>query len=341
MNAVFRHLTPEMMDKMADRHGIEPVGPEPWKKTFTGGSDDHSGVYAGFAHTVTPHAESVAEFLAHLRRGDHEAAGFCGSSVMMGHSLYHIAYRYYEDRLLRGDGSGRPTIIGELFKRLLKKAAPQQPSIGFRGRVRNLAGGFFWSRHMNKLNEVERTLAEEFSRLFSSEDQKDAAFSPTDDRRTFRIACEIGHTLGYGFFRRFVEFARQGKLMESLQTIASLVPVGLSMAPFLAAFSAQHKDEPFLQAVASHFPAAAALRNPGTRKAWVTDTFADVNGVTPHDSVGGYSGAQDRQRNHHTDVVGQCPADRNRREELSTRRDFPNPRIRIANRRFPAVPGGH
>ena len=39
-----------------------------------------------------------------------------------------------------------------------------------------------------------------------------------DDRRTFRIACKIGHTLGYGFFRRFLEFSRQGKLMESLQT---------------------------------------------------------------------------------------------------------------------------
>ena len=170
VSAVFRHLTPGLMGKMADRHGIEPAGPEPWKKTFTGGSDDHSGVYAGIAHTVTPHAEDAAEFLGHLRRGDHEAAGVCGGSVMMGHSLYHIAYQYYEKRFLRG-GNGRPTIIGELFKRLLQGSAARQQATGFGGKVRSLVSGFLWSRQMGKLSEVERNLVEEFSRLFSAEDR--------------------------------------------------------------------------------------------------------------------------------------------------------------------------
>ena len=31
-----------------------------------------------------------------------------------------------------------------------------------------------------------------------------------DDRRTFRIACHISHTLGCTFLQRFIEFARQG-----------------------------------------------------------------------------------------------------------------------------------
>jgi glycosyltransferase involved in cell wall biosynthesis len=280
VDVVFRHLTPELMAKMADRHGIEPDGPEPWKKTFTGGSDDHSGVYAGIAHTVTPPAEDVTEFLAHLKRGDHEAAGCCGGSVMMGHSFYHIAYGYYKDRFLRGDGSGKPTIIGELFKKLLQSPAASSPTGGFRGKVRTLASGLFWSRQVGKLSDVERMLVEEFSRLFSTENPRDVASLPMDDRRTFRIACQISHTLGYGFLRRFVEFAEQGRLMESLQTVASLGPVALSMAPYLAAFSTQHKDEPFLQAVAAHFSAAADVRSIGPRKAWVTDTFADVNGVS-------------------------------------------------------------
>ena len=280
VDAIFRHLTPELLAKMADRHGIEPMGPEPWKKTFTGGSDDHSGVYAGIAHTVTLPAEDVGEFLAHLRRGDHEAAGCCGGSVMMGHSFYHIAYQYYKDRFLRGDGSGKPTIIGELFKNLLQGSAAPQPPVGLRGKVRDLASGLLWSRQINKLNDVERTLVEEFSRLFSAENRRDVASPPMDDRRTFRIACQISHTLGYDFLCRFVEFARQGRLMESLQTIASLGPVALSMAPYLAAFSTQHKDESFLRSIAAHFSAAAELRKLSQRKAWVTDTYTDVNGVT-------------------------------------------------------------
>ena len=71
---ILSHLTPDMIAEMADRQGIEPWGEEPWKKHFTAGSDDHSGVYIASAYTVTPHSESVEQFLDHLYRGDHHAA---------------------------------------------------------------------------------------------------------------------------------------------------------------------------------------------------------------------------------------------------------------------------
>jgi glycosyltransferase involved in cell wall biosynthesis len=277
--AVFRHLTPELLAKMADRHGLEPWGPEPWKKTFTGGSDDHSGAYIGAAYTATPLAEDVGEFLAHLHRGDHEPGGCCGGSVAMGHGLYHIAYSYYKDRILRGGAGGKPTLIGELFKKLLEGSGERQPA-GIGHSLRGMATRLVWSRQLNKLSEMERLIVEDFSRLFSGSQTQGTAQPPLDDRRTFHIACQISHALGYGFLCRFVDFARQGRLMESLQTVASLAPVALSVAPYLAAFSTQHKDEAFLQAVAGHFPSAAHLRQTSQRKAWITDTYAEVNGVS-------------------------------------------------------------
>ncbi|MFZ5832037.1 MAG: glycosyltransferase [Planctomycetota bacterium] len=281
VSAIFRNLTPEMIEQMADRHGIEPVGPEPWKKSFTAGSDDHSGVYIASAYTTTPHAEDVAEFLAYLRRGDHEAAGNSGGSVMMGHGFYHIAYSYYKDRFLRGDGDGKPTIVGELFKRLLEgtKKKQAQPAT-LAQRARDMVVSYMWSRQKSKFSEVERTLVDEFTSLFQQEPARDAASPPMEDRQTFQTACRICHTLGYGFLRRFIQYARQGQLMESLQTVASLAPMALSVAPYLAAFSTQHKDEAFLKAVAEHFPAAGDLRDLSQRKAWITDTYSDVNGVS-------------------------------------------------------------
>ena len=136
------------------------------------------------------------------------------------------------------------------------------------------------SRQLSKLSETERQLVADFRRLFSDQHEQHTAQPLMDDRRTFRIACHISHTLGYNFLERFIEFARQGKLMESLQTVASLAPVALSMAPYLAAFSTQHKDERFHKAIAAHFPAAAHLRRASDHKAWITDTFAEVNGVS-------------------------------------------------------------
>ena len=277
VRAIFRNLTPEIIARMADRHGMEPTGPEPWRKVFVGGSDDHSGAHVGSAHTTTPYAADVEEFLAHLRHGDHEAAGFSGGSVLMGHSLYHIAYGYYESRFIRGNG--KPTILGELFKHLLETPVPQGPaSMG--QKLRGLAGGIVRGRHLSKLNDTERTLVNDFARLFSAKDERDAASPLTESRRTFHIAGQISHALGYTFFQRFLEFMRQGKLIESLQTVASLGPVVLGMAPYLAAFSTQHKDAAFHDAVAAHFATMMSLPKVARRTAWLTDTYTEINGVS-------------------------------------------------------------
>ena len=121
LGAILGNLTPEMIAEMADRQGIEPYGPQPWKKVLTAGSDDHSGAYTASAFTRTPLASSVDEYLAFLRRGEHEAGGACGGSVLMGHAFYHIAYSYYQDRFVRSNNSnGKPTLVGQLFERLLK-----------------------------------------------------------------------------------------------------------------------------------------------------------------------------------------------------------------------------
>ncbi len=276
LGAVLDSLTPEMIAEMADRQGIEPYGPHPWRKSLTAGSDDHSGAYTAGAFTKTPLAANVHEFLAFLRRGDHEPDGSCGGSVLMGHAFYHIAYSYYQDRFVRGNASGKPTLMVQLFERLLKPAVSEGQSRGLKG----LATRYFVSRQLNKLSETERQLVADFRRLFSDSQELDTAQPLLDDRRTFRIACHISQTLGYTFLKRFVEFVRQGRLMESLQTVASLAPVALSMAPYLAAFSTQHKDERFHKAVAAHFPAAAHLRRASENKAWLTDTFTEVNGVS-------------------------------------------------------------
>jgi glycosyltransferase involved in cell wall biosynthesis len=276
LGTIIDNLTPEMIAAMANRQGIEPYGAKPWQKALTAGSDDHSGAYTATAFTKTPLASSVDEYLSFVRRGEHEAGGACGGSVLMGHAFYHIAYSYYQDRFVRGNQAGKPTLMGQLFERLLKKPAREDSPWSMKG----LATRFFVSRHLSKLSETERHLVADFRRLFSEGAEERTAQPLMDDRRTFRIACHISQTLGYSFLKRFIEFAAQGKLMESLQTVASLAPVGLSMAPYLAAFSTQHKDELFHNAVASHFPAAAHLRRASDNKAWITDTFAEVNGVS-------------------------------------------------------------
>ena len=219
--AAFQNLTPAAIEEMADRHNMAPTGPEPWNKYCTGGSDDHSGVYTAWAHTITPYAADVPEFLAQLRRGEHRPAGGSGSSVMMGHSLYHIGYSYYKARFVKSNGNGKPTLMGQVFKKLLERAEAQRQPAGFGHWLRETATKFVWARKKARLSEVERLLVDEFASLFSGERQRDTASPPLDHRRTFAWDASRLRRTCNSSPRRFVSCSAggEGPTWPSLATV--------------------------------------------------------------------------------------------------------------------------
>jgi glycosyltransferase involved in cell wall biosynthesis len=278
-NAVFSSLTPESMHAMADRHGIQPVGIEPWNKTLTGGSDDHGGLYIASAYTVTPHAPSVIDFLEFIREGQHEPGGCGGTSVKLANSLYRIAYSYYKDRFL-APGSNDYSVMGSVLRRLAEQPDERPPvATGFRANVRTAFRKKVKKAYVKKqMNEIEQMIVEEFSRVL--EDAPGALSSDEADSANFKSACRLSQELSFVFLKKAASKIRKGELIGSLQAVSSLGPVALGIAPYLTAFSTQHKDEPFLREVADHFAGAEALKQRSGKKVWVTDTFTDVNGVT-------------------------------------------------------------
>ncbi len=91
---ILSSLSPELIDLLAERHGLEPWGPRSWVKQFTGGSDDHGGVYMGTTWTGTLPAASVEAFLGHLHTGRCDAGGATGSTLRLAHSLNTLALEY-------------------------------------------------------------------------------------------------------------------------------------------------------------------------------------------------------------------------------------------------------
>lgn len=268
---IAENLAPDLLAQMADKHGIEPTGPEPWRKTFTGGSDDHSGLYVASAYTTTEPAATPQEFIANLASGRHRNAGISGSSLKLAHSFYLIAYSYYKTRFMDHDAGGKPNLLGALMQKLIEtppqKKAPESP-------VKRLATRIVRPWKTRKLNPVERSLVAEFTRLFDDDSLESIASGKLPlDRRSFQMACEVSQELGCGFLKQFVDRVQAGSLMESLQTLASLGPVACSIAPYLAAFRTQHKDEAFLQELAIRFDSARHLTMRSQRKAWFADTF--------------------------------------------------------------------
>lgn len=277
--AVFDNLTPELIEQLADKHGVVPTGPEPWKKTCTGGSDDHSGLYTAEAHTVTPHAETVFDFLQHIKEGAHQPGGRAGTSVRLAHSLYGIAYSYYENRFLK-DGHGKEGQIGAFLKKLTDE--PRAPETGLRATLVQPIRRLVIERRKKHLSGIERMLVEEISAIRSKpieDPEREEGVSAHEDDRKFHAACRIGHQLTFAFAQRFIDQIRKGGLIESLQAFASLGPVILGFAPYLTAFSVQHKDDEFLRNLAGKFAGTERFAGRSGKQAWFTDTFTDMNGV--------------------------------------------------------------
>lgn len=259
-------MTREKMEELSARHGIEPRGERPWIKSLSGGSDDHSGIYAGIAWTSTPRAENVREFLQHLRERTYEPDGQSGGCLRFAHSIYHIAYQYYKSQLF---DSSRPEarLLGGLLKRLVK--TPEGDSRGLKERIMGAISRIVFSVKKNRATGVEREMLEQFQNLVEpkSRGQEDAIPSIGRDRKTFETACHISQKFACLFLRKCLTHGREGEIMECLQTLAALGPVAVGITPYMAAFHSLHRGELVEKSITDRFGLSFHPDSPAPRRA--------------------------------------------------------------------------
>ena len=248
---IFGSLTREMIEDLAERHRLEPFGPTPWRKTFTGGSDDHGGLYLGDhldrdagRRRRRPDACTVEEFLEHLRAGRHEPGGETGSSARLLQSLYTISYEHYRRQFPFGlERRNDP------FSELLRSLALPGSSRGAAGLAPAGAGP---SRRKAEPGPAERA--------------------------TFGAASRASQKHLARMLRDFVRHARRGRLMEGLASVAQLAPFALSVAPHLVAVHSLHKDADLLDAASERF-LGRRLEGRSGKRAWLTDSLAAADGM--------------------------------------------------------------
>lgn len=273
-------LTPEVIAQLADRHGIAPAVPEPHVKFFTGGSDDHSSVFIARAWTETPAAANPAAFLDHVRAGRCTFGGRAGSPLTLSHSLYNIAYLYYSEKLKRGSRSGHELMV-KVFENFVAGQNPTRFSFGERLRhaVRKV------TCRRKTAAERELSLSAQLSNLFREDSFRevvagDLAANEEVEVRSFRIASRIVNHLSYTFFRRIIEKASEGNIIDCLQAISALGPIALGAAPYLVAFKHDSKDRGLMAEASRRFLGREPEEISHRRRAWFTDTLQDFNGVS-------------------------------------------------------------
>lgn len=274
-------LTPAIVERLADRHGLPPTHAEPWNKVYVGGSDDHSSLFPGCAYTETPSCVSAEQFLAHLRAGRCEPRGTGGSPLRLSHGLYRSLHRYATEKLPKGKAASL-ALVEKSFERFMEGRDPTaftwMEKLGFLGQ------GILTGRIFELAAPSQTSLLSQLASYFARQEShrllaEQTAGIEEPERRSFIAANLFVNQLAYKFFTDFLADLSAGRFIESIQRASAFIPLLLPLAPYVYAFQSQTPSHRKLRDLSLRIAGALPppLRN--EKRAWFTDTLEDVNGV--------------------------------------------------------------
>jgi glycosyltransferase involved in cell wall biosynthesis len=272
---IARSLTPEAIDRMADKHGIEPYGADPWVKGFTGGSDDHSSLYVAQTFTETGAGSSLADFLSAVRAGATLPGGEHGGALTLAHSIYAGAYQFFSrkadgrslkscpflDALLTNTfGNGKGLSRSARLKLAISSALPEIYPAG------------------NRSRRLEEVLDREIRQLLSDKQFREQLSAASFNRRIFAASTYLANRLLYHYTARFMTKKMDGGIMDLINSLSTVGFVHLATAPYYIAHRSQTKGKPLLAELRKTFNVDGG----GTaqrKMALFSDTLSEVNGV--------------------------------------------------------------
>ncbi|CAN5527827.1 glycosyltransferase [soil metagenome] len=279
---ILGQLTPAKVEEFANRHNLAPTHPEPWKKIFVGGSDDHGGIFVGTVFTETPPAKTPAKFLEHLRAGNCTAHGEGGTPLALSHGFYNTLASFIQDRFTAklGPSAG---LVEKMFSRFMEGRDPTEFTL--KEKAGFVTQGLLSGKIFDLAKPANISLWRELSGYFAQPEVKaqlarEIADVTEPERRTFIMANAACEQLAFRFFEKFVQQIRAGNVIESIQALSSIAPILVVLAPYIYAFHSQAPSRRWLREICRDFTGAIPPVLQNNKRAWFTDTLEDVNGVS-------------------------------------------------------------
>ncbi|PYI61310.1 MAG: histidinol-phosphatase, partial [Verrucomicrobia bacterium] len=278
---LFKQLTREKIDELANRHDLTPTHAKPWNKIFVGGSDDHGGQFAGSAFTETPAASSAEKFLEFIRSGDCTALGHGGTPLMLSHGFYNTVACFIQDRFHEKLGPGA-ALLEKMFSRFMEGRAPTEFTL--REKMEFIVEGVLSGKIFEFAKPANVSLWKELSGYFARPDVKAKLAARLDgvsepERRTFLMANMVAEQLAFRFFKEFVQQISSGNMIESMQALSAIVPILVILTPYIYGFHSQAPSRKWLRSIFQELTGEIPIALQNRKRAWFTDTLEDVNGV--------------------------------------------------------------
>ncbi|HEY0792869.1 MAG TPA: glycosyltransferase [Chthoniobacterales bacterium] len=277
---LLRALTPELIDQFASQQNLAPTHPEPWRKVLTAGSDDHAGVFPASAYTETPAGRSPADYFAFIAQGNCLTRGRGGTPIGISHGLYNTAHQF-----AKGKFSSLSPNLGFLelfFSRFMEGKNPTQFTLG--EKIALVSNGILSGKIFDLVKPANLSIWPELATYFGSPEvqaqlARETQGVPEPERRAFLLVALVCNQLAFRFFDKFVNQISGGNVIEAVQSLSALMPMGLLLGPYFYGFHSQAPSRRRLQEICEGTVHLVPPELANTKRAWFTDTLEDVNGV--------------------------------------------------------------
>jgi hypothetical protein len=253
-------LTPGDMERLADKHDLAPLWPDPWIKHFIGGSDDHSSLSITRNYTRVPGASSLGEFLDGVDTGRAETVQRPSSPQTLAHNLYSIAYQFYRHKLDLGQQVPQEFLLryvdrslrctGEEDSRLLSR-------LHFLWQYRRLRKikGSLPGPLVDLLKKESTRLMEEEPELFELPREGERISQRLEDR-WFQFIHKMSSRILLGFANHLIDHFSGANLFSIFHTIGSAGGFCTLLAPYFVGFSHHSSQRKLAREVRAHLSPA-------------------------------------------------------------------------------------
>ncbi len=280
LRAILANLTRADIERLADKHGLEPWGPTPWIKSVTGGSDDHSSIGIASMHTHVPGAKNLNQFLAGIGSGLSRPAGRPSSPKAMAHNLYAIAYQFYSSKF-KLDRYVQKDVFLTFVDRFLSGDTGRKTGMVFR--LQSLWTGMKLRGRKPASDSLPDLMRHEAEALIHADPELYSLAKGTTEcprpleQEWFRFVTRASNRVLTGFADRLLSQLSGANVFDIFNCLGSAGALYTMLAPYFVAYTVFTKDRALCR------EAQAALRGVPAEKpvkvGHFTDTFHDVNGV--------------------------------------------------------------
>ncbi|MBN1521101.1 MAG: glycosyltransferase [Candidatus Aureabacteria bacterium] len=258
---VLQNLSPAHIEDLYRTYKIEPFSSDPWVKGFTGGSDDHGGIFIGKTYTCSEE-NNIVSFLESLKNKKTCAAGRHNNYQSLAFSIYKVAYDFSRNK----SGVLAKSLLRQITENVFEE---KKFSLSDRLKMKKL-------KTLNGIKEdtVNNNIIELIEELRKGKGQSVEV--------KFQLVYEKIANISDGFFSILLSSLEQdlkkGDIENILKNITSSISGIFLALPFFSTLKHLTQGRVILDTLIKKF---GKKDFPERKKIlWFTDTLNDLNGIS-------------------------------------------------------------